>query len=139
MGAGHLTVTPSCAIALDELEWRTTTSGGPGGQHANRADTRVEVVFRIDRSSSLGPRQQARLLDRLGPVVRGAAADTRSQARNRELALDRLRAKLADGLRVVPPRRPTRPSRAARTARLDAKRRQSERKQARRRPPTPDD
>ena len=77
---GFLQVTPSCAIASDELEWRTTTSGGPGGQHANKSDTRVEVSFRIDDSESLGPRQRARLLERLGPVVRATASDTRSQS-----------------------------------------------------------
>jgi ribosome-associated protein len=131
-------VTSSCAIALDELEWRTSTSGGPGGQHANRSETRVEVTFQVETSPSLGPRQRARLLERLGPVVRVSASDTRSQSRNRELALERLRAKLAAGLRVTAPRRPTRPSRAARAARLDAKRRQSERKQGRRSPRTDD-
>jgi len=135
---GLLQVTPSCAIARDELAWRTTTSGGPGGQHANRSDTRVEVSFRVDRSSSLGPRQRARLLERLGPVVRATASDTRSQARNRELALERLRAKLATGLQVLPARRPTRPSRAATRVRLDDKRRQAKRKQDRR-APGPDD
>jgi ribosome-associated protein len=129
-----LAVTPSCAIALDELEWRTSTSGGPGGQHANRADTRVEVVFRVDTSASLGPRQRARLLERLGPVVRATASDTRSQARNRDLALERLRGKLAAGLRVETPRRATRPTRSSQVARLEAKRRQSERKQGRRGP-----
>lgn len=138
MPPGALTVTSSCVIPLDELEWRTTTSGGPGGQHANRADTRVEVAFDVAASPSLGPRQRARLLERLGPVVRATASDTRSQARNRELALERLRAKLADGLRVQTPRRPTRPTRASRTARLDAKRRHSQRKQDRRRPRTDD-
>jgi ribosome-associated protein len=135
---GVLRVTPSCVIARDELEWRTTTSGGPGGQHANRADTRVEVSFRVDDSPSLGPRQRARLLERLGPVVRATASDTRSQARNRDLALERLRSKLAEGLRVLPPRRPTRPSRAAKRARLDDKRRRAQRKQTRR-TPRPDD
>src|SRR5262249_29165977 len=120
---GRLRVTPSCSIDLEELEWRTTTSGGPGGQHANRSDSRVEVAVSIERSRSLGPRQQSRLLERLGPVVRAGASDTRSQARNRELALDRLRVKLAEGLRVTAPRRPTRPSRAATAARVEAKRR----------------
>ncbi len=127
-------VTPSCTIRADELEWRTDTAGGPGGQHANRNQTRVEVSFRVDSSPSLGPRQRARLLERLGPVVRATAGDTRSQARNRELALDRLRSRLADGLRVTPPRRPTRPSAAARDARIEDKRRRGELKRQRRRP-----
>jgi ribosome-associated protein len=131
---GTLRVTPSCAIALDELEWQTSRSGGPGGQHANTSDTRVEVRFDVAESRSLGPRQRARLLERLGPVVRAVASDTRSQARNREIALERLRARLADGLRVERPRRPTKPTKAARARRLDAKRRQSARKNERRRP-----
>jgi ribosome-associated protein len=131
---GQLRVTPTCVIRLDELEWRTTASGGPGGQHANTSDTRVEVRFPVATSTSLGPRQRARLLERLGPVVRATASDTRSQARNRELALERLRARLAGGLHVDRPRRPTRPSVAAAQARLDSKRRQARRKQDRRRP-----
>src|SRR5262245_56242459 len=116
---GVLRVTGSCAIALDELEWRFTGARGPGGQHANTAHTRVEVRFDVAASPSLGPRQRARLLERLGPVVRVVAADERSQARNRALALDRLRARLAEGLRVERPRRRTVPSAGARQARLD--------------------
>ncbi len=134
---GQLRVTPSCVIALDELAWQTTRSGGPGGQHANTSDTRVEVRFNVAESRSLGPRQRARLLERLGPVVRATASDTRSQARNREVALERLRARLAVGLRVERPRRATKPTKAARARRLDAKRRQSVRKRDRR-PPRPD-
>lgn len=134
---GYLRVTPSAAIALSELEWRVTRSGGPGGQHANTSDTRVEVRFSVTDSPSLGPRQRARLLDRLGAEVRATAADTRSQARNRELALERLRARLAEGLRIERPRRPTAPSGAARRARLDDKRRRAARKRERR-PPTDD-
>jgi ribosome-associated protein len=129
-----LRVSPSCRIPLDELEWHVTRSGGPGGQHANTSNTRVEVQFRVEDSAVLGPRQRARLLARLGPVVRAVAADTRSQARNRELALDRLRARLADGLRVQPARRPTRPTASAREARLQAKHRLARRKQERRPP-----
>jgi ribosome-associated protein len=131
---GKLRVTPSCAIALDELEWQTSRSGGPGGQHANTSDTRVEVRFNVAESRSLGPRQRARLLERLGPVVRATSSDSRSQARNREIALERLGARLADGLRIERPRRATKPTKAARARRLDAKRRQSARKHDRRRP-----
>jgi ribosome-associated protein len=131
---GFLRVTPTCLIRLDELEWRTTGSGGPGGQHANTSDTRVEVRFPVVTSPSLGPRQRARLLERLGPVVRATASDTRSQARNRELALERLRSRLAVGLRIERPRRPTRPTRSAQEARLESKRRRAQRKQDRRRP-----
>jgi ribosome-associated protein len=128
----HLRVSPSCQIPLDELTWRFTGSGGPGGQHANTSNTRAEVVFDVATSPSLGPRQRARLLERLGPVVRVAASDTRSQGRNRDLALERLRSKLADALKVEKPRRATRPSKGAKERRLSDKKRQSERKRQRR-------
>ncbi len=121
-------------IPADELEWRFTTSGGPGGQHANKASTRAEVSFDVAGSRSLGPRQRARLLDRLGPTVRAASGDERSQMRNREVALERLRARLADGLRVERPRVATKPSASARARRLTDKRRQSARKRDRARP-----
>lgn len=122
---------------MAELSWRFTRSGGPGGQHANTSDTRVEVRFDIAASPSLGPRQRARLLERIGPEARAAAADERSQARNRELALRRLAERLRDGLRVEAPRRPTKPTRASVQRRLQAKRHRASRK-ADRRPPTPD-
>jgi ribosome-associated protein len=135
---GVLRVSPTCVIRLDELEWRTTGSGGPGGQHANTSDTRVEVRFAVASSTSLAPGQRERLLQRLGPVVRATASDSRSQARNRDLALERLRSRLEEALRVDPPRRATKPKRSATEARLDAKRRRAARKQDRRRP-TDDD
>jgi len=139
VAAGELRVTRSCAIPLTELEWRFARSGGPGGQHVNTSSTRAEVRFDVAGSPSLGPRQRARLLTRLGPVVRAAASDTRSQARNRELALERLERRLAEALRHPPPRRrPTAPTGAARRARLDAKRRRAQTKR-RRRPPGPDE
>lgn len=131
--ADRLRVSPSLAIPLAELRLRFGPSGGPGGQHANKAATRVEVRFDVARSPSLGPRQRARLLERFGPVVVVAADGERSQARNRQVALERLAARLATALAVRPPRRPTRPSVAARERRLTDKRRQAERK-ARRRP-----
>ncbi len=136
---GSLRVTRSLVIPADELEWRFSTSGGPGGQHANKASTRAEVSFSVVESRSLGPRQRARLLERLGPTVRAAAGDERSQMRNRELALERLRMRLADGLRVERPRVATRPSASARARRLTDKRRQSARKRDRSRPSTDDD
>ena len=129
-----LRVTRTCVIAPDELEWRFTGSGGPGGQHANTANTRVELVFDIAGSGSLGPRQRARLLERLGPRVRVVASERRSQLQNRELALERLRDRLADALHVEPPRVATRPSRASKRARVEQKRRQGERKRTRRTP-----
>jgi ribosome-associated protein len=130
--AEHLVVTRSCAIPLAELRWRFSRSGGPGGQHANTADTRAEVVFDVAGSPSLGPRQRQRLLDKLGPEVRAVASDERSQVRNRALALDRLRERLADALHVDTPRRPTRPTRSSQVRRVDAKRRRSETKRLRR-------
>lgn len=134
-GDGFLRVSSSLRIPEHELRWRFTRSGGPGGQHANTSDTKVEVRFDVAGSPSLGPRQRARLLERYGPEVRATASDERSQARNRVLAQHRLLDRLADGLRVDPDRRPTRPSKASVQRRLDAKRRQASRKADRRRPP----
>jgi ribosome-associated protein len=130
-GAGDLRVTRGLRIPLDELEWRFTTSGGPGGQHANRASTRAEVRFDVAASTSLGPRQRARLLERLGPVVRVSVGEERSQARNRVLALERLGTRLAEALRVERPRVPTRPTAASAARRLQAKRRRGARKRER--------
>lgn len=126
-----LRVTPTCVIRMDELDWRFSASGGPGGQHVNTANTRAEVRFDIAGSPSLGPRQRARLLDRLGPEVRVVASDERSQLRNRELALERLRSRLAAALHVEPPRRPTKPTKAAKEKRLEGKRHRSETKRRR--------
>lgn len=134
-GSGRLRVTAGLAIPLTELTWRFSRSGGPGGQHANTADTRVEVRFDVAASPSLGPRQRARLRERLGDEVRVVASDERSQARNREVALRRLAERLAEGLRIETPRRPTRPTKASVRRRLDAKRRQAGRKADRRSPP----
>jgi ribosome-associated protein len=127
-----LRVTPTCVIRMDELDWRFSASGGPGGQHVNTANTRAEVRFDIAGSPSLGPRQRARLLERLGPEVRVVASDERSQLRNRELALERLRSRLAAALRVETPRRPTKPTKAAKEKRLEAKRHRAETKRRRR-------
>ena len=124
----------SCVIPADELAWKFTASGGPGGQHANTSNTRVELRFDVESSPSLGPRQRARLLERLGPTVRVVASDERSQTRNRQLALERLRTKLADALRVEVQRQPTRPTRASKVRRVEAKRRRSDVKRLRGRP-----
>ena len=129
-----LVVSRSCRIPLEELEWRFSASGGPGGQHANTSNTRAEVRFDVANSPSLGPRQRSRLLERLGPVVRVVASDERSQARNRDLALERLAARLAEGLHVEAVRVPTRPRPSAKLSRLDDKRRRSETKRLRSRP-----
>jgi ribosome-associated protein len=128
-----LRVDRGVAIPMSEITWRATTSGGPGGQHANRTLSRVEVQFVI-AGSSLGPRQRARLLQRYGPVVRAAASDSRSQSRNRQLALERLAERLAEGLRVEPTRRPTKPTKGSQVRRVEAKRQRSEVKRRRRAP-----
>jgi ribosome-associated protein len=125
-------------LPLDEVELRTSRSSGPGGQHANVTASRVEAVFDVAASQALSEAQRARLLERLGPRVTAVAQDNRSQLRNRELALERLRAKLEAALRVQRPRRPTRPTAASRERRLTGKRADSQRKEARR-PPHPDD
>jgi ribosome-associated protein len=119
---------------MSEITWRATTSGGPGGQHANRTLSRVEVQFEVAGSTSLGPRQRARLVERYGPVVRAAASESRSQSRNRELALERLAARLAEGLRVDPTRRATKPTRGSQIRRVEEKRHRSEVKRNRRSP-----
>ena len=121
-------------LPLSEVTWRATTSGGPGGQHANRTLSRVEVEFDVNASSVLGPRQRQRLLDRVGPVVRASAADSRSQARNRQLALERLAARIDAALRVEPPRRATRPTKSSQVRRVESKRKRGEVKRRRRRP-----
>jgi ribosome-associated protein len=125
-------ITSSLSIPLSELQFRFTPSGGPGGQHANKVNTRAELRFDIAGSPSLGPRQRARLLEKLGPEVRVVADDERSQGRNRQLAVSRFADRMAAALHVDKPRRPTRPSKGAKERRLTAKRQLSERKRARR-------
>ena len=127
-------VTADVALPLSEIEIRTSRSSGPGGQHANVTASRVEAVFEIAGSAALADEQKRRLTARYGERVTAIAQDARGQARNRELALERLRDKLAAGLAVSRKRRPTRPTRAARERRLEAKRRASERKRLRKRP-----
>lgn len=121
-------MTASVVIPANELSWSFGPSGGPGGQHANRAHTRAEVRFDAQSSPSLSQYQRQRIINRLGSVVIVSADDERSQLRNRRLALDRLRQKLAGALRVETPRRPTRPGRGAVERRLEAKRQQAARK-----------
>lgn len=133
-GDAVLRVSRSLRIPLGEISWRATTPGGPGGQHANRTASRVEVRFDVRASPSLGPRQRALLLARLGPLVTATAADERSQARNRQLALDRLAQKVRDALSVSPRRRPSAPTAASRARRLEDKRRRSATKRDRRAP-----
>jgi ribosome-associated protein len=122
------------AIPLAEIELRTSRSSGPGGQHANVTASRVEAVFDVRASQSLTDAQRQRIASRLGPRVTASAQDTRSQHRNRELALERLAERLSGALEVRRPRTPTRPTTASKRRRLDAKRRRGETKNARRRP-----
>jgi len=129
-------IVPGCVIPLDELSVRFSPSGGPGGQHANRSNTRVELRFDVVASPSLTEAQRARLLDRLGPEVRVVVDDERSQARNRALAVERLAQRLAGALAVPRTRRATRPSQASRQRRLDAKRARAQTKRDRRTPPS---
>jgi ribosome-associated protein len=126
-----LQVTATLAIPVEEMEWRFTASGGPGGQHANTSNTKVELRFDVAASPSLAPYQRDRLLARLGPIVRVVASDERSQARNRDLALSRMADRLAGALKIQRVRRPTRPSRAAKERRMGEKRIQSLRKRDR--------
>jgi ribosome-associated protein len=135
----ELRIDERLSIPLGEIELRASRSSGPGGQHANVTASRVEAVFDVRASESLDEAQRARLLERAGPAVAAVAQEARGQARNRELALQRLAEKIAAGLRVPRRRRPTKPSRAARRRRLDRKRQVGERKRARRRPATDDE
>jgi ribosome-associated protein len=121
-------------IPLEEFEWRFSASGGPGGQHANTSNTKVEIRFVIAASRALTPDQRETLLSRLGPVVRVVVSDERSQMRNRELALDRLAERLASALTMTTPRRPTRPTRGSKERRLEDKRLTAEKKRGRGRP-----
>jgi ribosome-associated protein len=122
------------AIPLSEIDLRASRSSGPGGQHANVTASRVEAIFDVAASQSLSEEQRERICARLGPVVRAVAQDTRSQLRNRELALERLRGRLESALAVQRPRRATRPTAASRRRRAESKRRRGEVKRLRRRP-----
>jgi ribosome-associated protein len=127
-------VTRDLALPLDEIELRASRSSGPGGQHANVTASRIEAVFDVHASKTLTEAQRERLLHRFGPRVTATAQDARSQLRNRELALERLRERMARALAVRRPRKPTKPGAGARARRQEAKRRQADRKRARRRP-----
>jgi ribosome-associated protein len=131
-------VTESVSIPLAEIELRFSRSSGPGGQHANVTASRVEAVFDVEASDALSDAQKARVRERAGPHLVAVSQDSRSQARNREQALERLRERLATALAVPRRRRPTTRPRAAEERRLEEKRRASQRKRARR-PPEPED
>jgi ribosome-associated protein len=127
-------VRPGLAIPLEEIELRTSRSSGPGGQHANVTASRVEAVFDVAASATLSDAQKARVTARLGPRVTASAQDTRSQLRNRELALERLGARLAHALEVRRPRTATRPTKASQRRRVEAKKRRGDVKRDRRKP-----
>jgi ribosome-associated protein len=132
--ADVLPVRPGVAIPMAEIELRTSRSSGPGGQHANVTASRVEASFDVNASQALTSEQRVRIASKLGPRVTAAAQDTRSQHRNRELALQRLAERLAHALEVRRPRTRTRPTRASQQRRIESKRRRGEAKRARRRP-----
>jgi ribosome-associated protein len=127
-------VTRSVLLPLSEIEFRVSRSSGPGGQHAQKSETRVEAVFDVEASTALTDTQKRRVVSRAGDVLRAVAQDERSQLRNRELATDRLVEKLRQALAVPRKRVATKPSAAARERRLEKKRRRS-RTKALRRPP----
>jgi ribosome-associated protein len=127
-------VTRSVVLPFAEIDLRFSRSSGPGGQHANTSETRVEAVFDVEASSALSPVQKRRVLARTGPLIRAVAQDERSQWRNRELAVERIADQLRDALRIERRRVPTKPTKAAREKRLEEKRRRSELKRLRRPP-----
>lgn len=129
-----LVVTRSVRIPRRELEVTFSASGGPGGQHANRSNTRVELRFDVAASAAFGPAQRQRVIDRLGEEIRVVADDERSQLRNRSLAEQRLVERLQQALHVDRPRRPTRPTKGSKERRIAGKQRRGEIKQQRRRP-----
>lgn len=133
-GSDDLFVTRSVRVPRSELQVSFSASGGPGGQHANRSNTRVELRFDVESSSALSDAQRVRVIERLGPEVRVVVDDERSQTRNRALAEERLVARLQSALHVERPRKATRPTKASRRRRMDAKSRRGELKRQRRRP-----
>ena len=134
MDGESIRVTRSVVLPLREIVLRTSRSSGPGGQHAQKSETRVEAVFDVEASDALSPAQKRRVVAKAGPVLRAVAQDERSQWRNRELAVERLVASLREALRVERRRVPTKPSAAAKERRLEEKRRRGERKRLRRPP-----
>ena len=132
MSGESIQVTRSVSIPRSEIELRFSRSSGPGGQHAQKSDTRVEATFDVAASQGLSETQKRRVLAKAGPVLRAVAQDERSQWRNRELATERLVDALREALQVPRRRRPTRPSKAAIERRLEQKRRRSQLKRRRR-------
>ena len=127
-------MTRSVLLPRSEIDYRFSRSSGPGGQHAQKSDTRVEASFDVEASSALSEAQKRRVVGKAGPVLRAIAQDERSQWRNRELATERLVESLREALRVPRRRRPTKPTKASRERRLEQKRRRSNTKRLRRPP-----
>jgi ribosome-associated protein len=134
MAGPTLEINDRVRIPLSEVQLRTSRSSGPGGQHANVTASRVEAIFDVAASATLSDAQKRRITERVGPVVRAIAQDARSQARNRDLALERLAERLAGALKVQRARRATRPTAGSRKRRLEDKRQAAQRKAQRRRP-----
>jgi len=133
-GSESIRVTRSVVLPLAEIQLRTSRSSGPGGQHAQKSETRVEAVFEVEASTALSDAQRRRVVAKAGPVLRAVAQDERSQLRNRELAIERLVASLREALKVPRRRVATKPSAASKQRRLEAKKRRSQTKQLRRPP-----
>jgi ribosome-associated protein len=134
MAGESIRVTRSVSIPRSEIDLRFSRSSGPGGQHAQKTETRVEAIFDVERSVGLTEAQKRRVIAKAGPVLRAVAQDERSQWRNRELAIERVVDALGDALKVERRRRPSKPSAAAKERRLDQKRRRSETKRLRKPP-----
>ena len=124
-------MTRSVVLPLSDLEFRTSRSSGPGGQHAQKTETRVEAVFNVEQSRALTDVQKHRVVARAGPILRAIAQDERSQIRNKELATERLVRQLQEALKVPRKRRPTKPSKAAVERRIEQKKRRSKTKRLR--------
>jgi ribosome-associated protein len=134
MDGDSIRVTRSVVLPLAEIELQVSRSSGPGGQHAQKSETRVVAVFDVEASNALTPAQKRRVVAKAGPVLRAVAQDERSQTRNRELAIERLAATLREALRVERKRVPTKPSAASRERRIESKKRRSRTKRLRRPP-----
>ncbi|MBA3413175.1 MAG: aminoacyl-tRNA hydrolase [Actinobacteria bacterium] len=134
MEPDSIRVTRSVVLPLTEVELRFSRSSGPGGQHANTAETRVEALLDVEATSALTDAQKRRVLAKAGPTLRAVAQDERSQWRNRELAVDRLVEQLRKALKVERSRVATKPTKASRERRLESKKRRSNTKKLRRPP-----
>jgi ribosome-associated protein len=134
MAGESIRVTRSVVLPISDVEFRTSRSSGPGGQHAQKTESRVEAVLDVERTRALTDVQKRRVVARSGPVLRAIAQDERSQSRNKELATERLVRQLREALKVPRKRQPTKPSKAAVERQRDAKKRRSQTKRLRRAP-----